>query len=281
MYFDIKRKRVIQIDKDSVLLDTWMKGGSDDYSCSKHPDGFLIFLEPHELESFNEYKEGDPYGVSKNINSKFQNRRFQTTIQLLKSTEPNPNIKILDLGCGEGHLTDRIRDTFPSSEIHGLDYAIDAIKIAHSSYKNINFIVADGYKPPYSDEYFDIVVLNNIWEHVPDPLQMLNGIKRILKKDGIIVISTPSRYRFSNLIRVLLGKKVEFMSKLHVTEYSVGQVVEQLTYCGFSISRVHSESIRENRLIVHLVKKCFSVFAKLVNSHHIFESTVFYLASKK
>jgi ubiquinone/menaquinone biosynthesis C-methylase UbiE len=281
MYFDIKRNRIIQLEKEAVLLDTWMKAGSSEYSCSKHPDGFLIFVEPHEIESFNEYKEGDPYGVSKNINSKFQNRRFQNTIHLLKSAHTESNIKILDLGCGEGHLTNRIKETFPSSEIHGLDYSIDAIKIAHARYKNMKFIVADGYKPPYTDGYFDIVVLNNIWEHVPDPLQMLAGINRILKTNGIIVISTPSRFRFSNLIRVLLGKKIEFMSKLHVTEYTVGQVLEQLKYGGFHISKVHSDSIKENRLIVHLVKKCFSFFIRLVGSHHILESTVFYLAKKK
>ena len=110
-----------------------------------------------------------------------------------------------------------------------------AIEHANSTYNNIDFVVADAYQPPFEDKYFDIIVCNNIWEHVPDPLRLLSSIGRILKPNGQLVISTPSRYRIGNITRVCLGKEVTFMSKHHITEYTVGQIKEQLKFGGFSI----------------------------------------------
>ncbi len=281
MYFDINKKKPIHLDKDCTSINEWMKSTNNAYSCASDPDGFLIFIKPNNIDAFNEYKEGDPYKVLINLESKFQKRRFQSTLKLLYSLDNTYKLKILDLGCGEGHLTHEIFNSFPESEIFGLDYSISAIKTANKIYTNIHFVVADGYEPPFVDNYFDVVILNNIWEHVPDPLRMLNGVKRILRKNGAIIISTPSRYRFSNLIRILRGKRIIHMSKLHVTEYTVGQIVEQLDFSGFKISKVYSETIKENRFFVHLIKMFISFFLRAIGSHHVLESTVFYLGVKK
>ena len=136
--------------------------------------------------------------------------------------------KILDIGCGEGHITAEIQKNFLGAEVSGLDYSISAISYAVEKFPGIDFCVADAYNPLYCDNYFDAVVCNNLWEHIPDPLALLKGMNRILKDGGYIILSTPSRYRFPNLLNVLRGKPPVFMSTHHVTEYSVGQVIEQL-----------------------------------------------------
>ena len=126
-----------------------------------------------------------------------------------------------------------------------------------------------------------MVLCNNIWEHVPDPLRMLDGITRIVKKGGLIIITTPSRYRFGNILRILCGIGTKFVSKLHVTEYSVGQVREQLNYGGYEVLAAYSPSINERNLFFTLLKKCFTVLLKVIRSKHIIEATVFYAAKKK
>ncbi|HDL01042.1 MAG TPA: class I SAM-dependent methyltransferase, partial [candidate division Zixibacteria bacterium] len=241
-------------------------------------NGFYIFLNPNEIDSSDEYNENDPYTVIENFKSDFHQRRLNCTIELIKKSKSSKNL--LDLGCGQGHFTDKIKKEFSNYNVFGLDYSISAIEYADTNFKNIDFVVANAYNPPYCDEYFDIIILNNIWEHVPDPLNLLQSINRIIKPNGQLVISTPSRYRFINLIKASLGKEISFMSKLHVTEYTVGQIKEQLKFGGYKVNKVYSPSIKEGRLIYRVLKSIISIILKTVKSHHILEATVFYSANK-
>jgi len=250
---------------------------------SHHPDGYMIFLAPDKLKQCDEYLESDPYSVKQNIDSSFHQRRIDLTVELVQEaliqcSDSEP--QILDIGCGQGHITDRIRQALPGTQLSGMDYSISAIDYAHKHFPEIEFIVADAYEIPYETGFFDVVVCNNIWEHVPDPLFLLNSIKRVLKPGGHIVISTPSRYRLNNLLNVLRGRPVHLMSKYHVTEYTVGQVKEQLAYGGFEVTRALSRPSAAWSLKSNIARIIFSRLIRLIGSHHRLEETIFYLARK-
>jgi len=279
LYYSEKKKSSINLDIACCSFEDWMKEKQDN-DCCKHESGFYIFLNPEEIESSDEYKDDDPYVVMDQLESDFQQRRLKATIDLIPSTAKNEGLTLLDIGCGEGHFTDVIKKEFAKFEVHGLDYSVSAIDFAHKSFKDINFVTANAYYPPYQDEYFDIVVCNNLWEHVPDPLQMLRAMKRVLKPNGLLIISTPSRYRFSNLIKVSAGQEIAFMSSYHVTEYTIGQVKEQLRWEGFTTERVYSPPIPASNFIFTFIKGVMRLFLKMINSHHVLESTVFYSAKK-
>lgn len=276
-YYNIKKKMLINLSQDVSTFEAWIKDNSIEYSCCQHPNGFYIFLEPIEIQKYDEYKNDNPYTLS---DIDFHKRRLNCTIELIKRLETQQNIKLLDLGCGQGHFTNEFKKRFPKFDVFGLDYSISAIDYANSNFKEIDFVVANAYYPPYPDEYFDIIVCNNIWEHVPDPLVLLNAISRVLKPNGLLIISTPSRYRLINILRILLGKNVVFMSGLHVTEYTVGQIIEQLKYGGYKIDRIYSPRIKEGGLIFWIIKFIFSILLKAIKSHHVLEATVFYSARK-
>jgi ubiquinone/menaquinone biosynthesis C-methylase UbiE len=280
-YYSEKEKRHLDLTNDVCSLETWKSSEGKKYSCAKHPNGYYIFIPPEAIVDSDEYAKDDPYSVAVNINSNFHQRRFNATVALIKDFTKGDNIKILDLGCGEGHLTDVIKKENNSYDVYGLDYAISAIDYAVDKFKNIDFIVADAYKPPYEDNYFDVVVCNNIWEHVPDPLSLLSKISRVMKPGGLLIISTPSRYRFGNTLRILAGVGTKFVSKLHVTEYSIGQVKEQLNYGGYEVVKVYSPIIKEKNILYTILKRSMYLFLKIIRSKHIFESTIFYAARKE
>ncbi|MGB0887513.1 MAG: class I SAM-dependent methyltransferase [Vicingaceae bacterium] len=279
LFYSTTKKNLIDLENNCCSFDEWMKDkGAND--CCKHENGFYIFLNPEEIESSDEYKNNDPYVVMDQLESDFQQRRLKSTIDLIPAAAKNQSLRLLDIGCGEGHFTDVIKKEFPKFEVHGLDYSVSAIDYAHKTFSEINFITANAYHPPYQNEYFDIVVCNNLWEHVPDPLQMLRAMKRVLKPNGLLIVSTPSRYRFSNLIKALGGQKIEFMSTYHVTEYTIGQVKEQLKWEGFTTEKVYSPPIPASNFIFTIIKSIMRMVLKLLNSHHVLESTVFYAAKK-
>lgn len=282
-YFDWALQKPIT-DRDGCPLEAWVAGARD-AAFGVHPKGFRVFLRPPDLEALDEYAGGDPYAVE--VDDPFHRRRLEATLALLARGLTAEGPRVLDCGCGEGHITGAIQRAFPGAEVSGLDCSSSAIARAVGRHPAIDFIVADAYHPPYARDYFDAVVCNNLWEHVPDPLRLLGAVARVLKPGGIVVLSTPSRYRLQNLLRVVRGRPAVLVSRHHVTEYSVGQVIEQLRWGGFAVEAIEGKPLRRaggglkafvsERLILPLV----SAWLRCVKSHHSLASTVFFLARRE
>lgn len=253
---------------------------------SVHPSGFPIYLSADQLAACDEYAAADPYAVAENLESPFQQRRVQCTLDLLRDAlqcraafqSPQSAVSILDLACGKGFITAAIRAAFPAARVFGLDRSLTAIAHAASCHPDIEFAVADALVPPYPAASFDVVVCNNLWEHVPDPLRLLDGISRILRRPGFLVLSTPSRFRTENLVRILRGRDVEMLNRHHVTEYTVGQVREQLRFRGFHLVRIHSSPVSGGTLTRRVAHAAFRTLFSLFSAAHHLEATVFYLA---
>jgi ubiquinone/menaquinone biosynthesis C-methylase UbiE len=279
-YYSLTQGRVIDEGRDCCSLESW---GSEcgDALCARHPKGFLVFLRPEEVFACDEYAEADPYTVKSGLTTPFHRRRVECTVELcrqvVQATGPAP--RILDMGCGQGHITHELHKAY-GTEIHGLDYSLSAIEYAWDHYPGVKFTVANAYESPYCDGHFDLVVCNNLWEHVPDPLRLLAEIRRITTPTGFLIISTPSRYRLTNLVRVFLGRRVHLISKHHVTEYSVGQVLEQLSYGGYEPLKAFSRFIAPRAVWARLVKVALFLGITVLRSHHQLEDTVFYLARR-
>jgi ubiquinone/menaquinone biosynthesis C-methylase UbiE len=283
-YYDVAEGRLL-VPEDGCEYDRWREGDAD-AKFAFHDEGFLVFLPSSEIAASDEYSEGDPYDVSGAMaqSSAFHKRRISCAIKMMERALGDASCvsRILDVGCGQGEVAAEVKGEFPEAEISGLDYSISAIRAATARHTDIDFVVASAYDLPYPPGYFDVVLCANIWEHVPDPLLLLKAVGRVLKPNGHVIISTPSRYRFRNLRRALRGKPVELISKHHVTEYTVGQVIEQLRFGGFDCE-VYSEPLERSsrRSLTELVviPACRFVL-RMLKSHHSLEETVFYLGKK-
>lgn len=278
-YYDYTTDRPLDLDEDGCDWVDWSRLYGN-RRFARHPKGFKVFLSPDKLVVSDEYAQADPYSVEQGIDSDFHARRIEITVELVREAlaQRGQGAEILDIGCGQGHITERIRQAVSGAKVTGLDYSVSAIQYAHEHFPEIDFSVGDAYECPYKQGLFDVVVCNNLWEHVPDPLFLLSRIKRSVKPGGHLIISTPSRYRLGNLLRVMMGKTVLFMSQHHVTEYSVGQVKEQLAYGGFEVRKVASKPISAGSLKANIARKLLSSIVSITGSHHQLEATVFYLA---
>jgi len=272
---------------EGCAYEVWNEAYSD-FLFAIHDKGFPVFLPPDQLHASDEYHAGDPYVKDEAMDTEFQKRRIDGTIHLLEVAFGcvDKRERLLDIGCGEAHLTARIQKAFPKAEISALDYSISAIERASSCRQGIEYCVADACRAPYRPEYFDAVICNNLWEHVENPLSLLGRIRQITKPDGYLILSTPSHYRIANLIRVVFGKNVKFMTSQHVTEYSVGQAIEMLRFKGFNTIEIYKKPIKDDAANVlefigyKIVKPLLSFYGKVIRSHHSFEKTVFILAQK-
>ena len=103
-----------------------------------------------------------------------------------------PSSKILDVGTGTGNFVSLITSCFDNYEsIIGIDTIEGAVNIANKNFEDdrIHFELMDGTKTNYKDDYFDIVCLSNSLHHLNDIEKLFSEMKRIVKKDGIILVS--------------------------------------------------------------------------------------------
>jgi len=95
----------------------------------------------------------------------------------------------------------------------------------------------------FEKEYFDVVTMTDVFEHIADPKMMLEDIKKVIKKDGILFIKVPNgKY---NLLKLWLAKitgKTKshdiFDSYEHVTHYTHNTLKSMVEVCGFKVKKV-------------------------------------------
>jgi ubiquinone/menaquinone biosynthesis C-methylase UbiE len=109
----------------------------------------------------------------------------------------NTNHIVLDIGCGSGHGSNTLAKKF--KEVHGVDISPEAIAYAEQYWKlpNIHFKIGDSLAIPFPENTFDVVVAFEVFEHLTDWRKFLSEIKRVLKPDGLVYLSTPNKTLYS------------------------------------------------------------------------------------
>jgi len=124
-------------------------------------------------------------------------------------------------------------------DVSGLDinHTKQAIGVYHCNIEKEKF--------PFEDKTFDIILMMEIIEHLGvDPINAIKESCRVLKDDGIFVITTPNILRLQNLKSIICrGKQLATLRSLtqkerlgyigHIREYTKKELKEILTYCGF------------------------------------------------
>jgi len=104
---------------------------------------------------------------------------------------------LLDGGCSWGYGTRFFRQK--CEHTYGIDTNEDFIKVAALRYPQIQFQMSGLEKMPFQDDYFDVVVLNDVIEHVADEKESLEEVCRVLKEGGSLILTTPHKGLFGFL----------------------------------------------------------------------------------
>jgi len=233
----------------------------------------------------DEYELKNPYGLE--TQSDFHQTRAATTINIVRQYSEATEMKnILDVGCGKGIITKQIKKVFPNIQIDAIDISEKAIELAKKDFSGINFFVADGMKLDNWEQRYDIIILNNLYEHIENPTGMLKNLKKILKKEGVFIISTPNRYFIRNVLRKLFGLNIVIPTH-HITEYSIGQIYDHHLYAGLSIKQIIFPKFKRVRwrisdvLIFKLIQPLADGYLSLMKSKTKMGNLLFIVSIKK
>ncbi|OGZ39743.1 MAG: hypothetical protein A3B04_01740 [Candidatus Portnoybacteria bacterium RIFCSPLOWO2_02_FULL_39_11] len=116
--------------------------------------------------------------------------------------------QVLDLGCGNGRFYDLVCRPGKNIKYFGVDNSERLIAMAKQNYPQGQFILNDGLELPFGDEFFDKVLCIAVLHHLPGydlRREFLRQARRVLKKDGLLVLTTwfaaPGKRRWRNLLK--------------------------------------------------------------------------------
>lgn len=117
----------------------------------------------------------------------------------LMSCEVASNKAVLDIACGEGYGSALLAEV--ASSVIGVDVSEEAVNHAKRRYtkSNLEFRVGNCAAIPLNDSSVDLVVSFETLEHHDQHAEMFREIRRVLRSDGLLVISTPDRLEFSKI----------------------------------------------------------------------------------
>lgn len=128
---------------------------------------------------------------------------FQYFFEYLPITKNHSNVSVIDVGCGTGLISKELAER--GFNAHGVDFSSEVIKIAKRLTPKVDFRCSSIYKLPFKDETFDIVVCLGVFQTVAEPEKALREMKRVLRKNGIIIIRTLNSL---SLLAIISLKKI-------------------------------------------------------------------------
>jgi len=136
-------------------------------------------------------------------------KSFRQELRKLKGVK-GP-IKVLDIGCGDGWMIYRLKTRFDKEHelnFSGVDISELDIDFANKrkdyfSYDRCEFKIMDLNSLSFNAEEFDIVISSEVVEHAQCPEILIKNLFRVLKKHGLVILTTP--HQGGSILARLLG----------------------------------------------------------------------------
>jgi len=154
--------------------------------------------------------------------------------------------KVLDVGCNTGAFGALLKQSRPC-EVWGVEPNPVAAQQALPLLDHVVNAFFDA-KTELPVAYFDVIVMNDVLEHMPDPWASLEVAKKKLVPGGHIVLSLPNIRHIDNLLHILIEKDFRYESEgirdnTHLRFFTRKSALRLLEECGFIVERI--EGIHE------------------------------------
>lgn len=147
---------------------------------------------------------------------------------------------VLDFGCGEGFLVDKLAERGVSLKNYcGLDLRDDALDAARTRNPENEYVKADIFDWPTDDRQFDLVVASEVMEHLIDPEKFLPRLAALSSGHVLLTVPHEPWFQLANLARgrdlIRLGNHPE-----HINHWNLKTFTE---FVGSSMTIIKSYTV--------------------------------------
>ena len=232
------------------------------------------------IEFFDEMSQGRNHEIQSNPIVEYEQRvRANTVLEFLS---PKQGEKILDVGCGNAR--DIACIVQQGAEVTGIDIsegmvAESRVELEKLGYNKVTLEVGDATQLHYADSEFDKVLCSEVIEHIPDADKALSEIYRVLKPNGILVLSTPNPKSWYGFDRYVIWERIlrkkwshpydrwrSIKQLLHMTDQNGFMTVHKTGACyvpGFLITYFVLPGFLQ-RLLLRFVRIVEPVFSRML-----------------
>lgn len=161
--------------------------------------------------------------------------------EMLAFLPANPR-RLLDIGCGEGLFGAAVKQRFPGCETWGVEPVAEAAAQAATCNDRVMQVALENVDDLPAG-YFDVVVMNDVLEHMAWPLPALEAAKRVLSPDGTLVLSLPNVQFLLNVLDLVLRNEWRYqdsgiLDRTHMRFYTTKSAKRLLEGAGFEVTQI-------------------------------------------
>lgn len=241
------------IDKIGLLDERFTPGNyeDDDYSyrilsagyklllCKDtfvHHFGHVSFRDNQQsyldLLKENEKKFEEKWGFNS-----FYSSCIRYEIINLIDKDKNAPINVLEIGCACGATLLKIKDNFRNAKLYGIELNENSANIA-KNFAQVEVLNIEASNLFFNEKMFDYIIFADVLEHLSDPWEALQNIKKYLKDDGYILASIPNVMHHS-IIRDLINgnwtyKDSGLLDRTHLRFFTLKEIIKMFKASGYT-----------------------------------------------
>jgi SAM-dependent methyltransferase len=138
--------------------------------------------------------------------------RYEFQLAQLRSLADQlpPSPRFLDLGCASGAWSTRVAATLGASQVVGVDLSTKGLVAATGRGIHPVYASVDGAVLPFANGSLDVVMCDEVIEHIVDTDGLLDEIHRVVQADGVLILSTPNLAAWFNRLALVAGIQPAF-----------------------------------------------------------------------
>lgn len=177
--------------------------------------------------------------------------------------------KILDVGCANGYLSKLIKEK--GNAVSGIEISEIAAKEAKGHLDELIVGNIEHMNLPWPEQHFDIIICADVLEHLFDPSTVLVKLRKVLKDNGVLILSIPNIAYYGIRKSLLLGRfeysNTGTLDRGHIRFFTFATAERMLKEAGYQILKSDcilylpefiNRSKAIHNIIYRLSKKYFS-----------------------